>query len=89
MTNKPEPFEIIGAAAWASALVNGDYSGLNAEETAALQHWLEVELSPTQRVLDVKRDTDGDAEDPWFSWSFYMYTHTEYRGGELLTYIAA
>lgn len=92
MPANTEPFELIGAACWASALINGDYSGLDESETAALNQWLAIELNgDRRRVLDIKRAVDAvdnESEDPWFSWSFGLFTHSDTRGGELLTYIA-
>ncbi len=89
MLDKPT-FEIIGAACWASALVNGDFSGLSEEERAALEHWLAIELNGNRgRILDVKRDAAGEPEDPHFTWNFDLFTHTGIHGGDVLTFIAA
>ena len=57
--------EVTLPAYWASALVNGDESGMNDEESAQLTAWYAD--NPTLRVVDVARDADGVAFDPRFA----------------------
>ena len=66
----------------ASYLVNGDASGVTAEEILAVEEWLEG-----LEILDVARDAEGDCLDPHFTWSFDLYGGTA-RGGDVLDYIA-
>jgi hypothetical protein len=70
---------LTGAASWASYFVNGDASGLSAEEKTAADAWLARELSPGEHVVS----TEGE---PWVSRSFDLYTGTGIRCGELLKY---
>lgn len=74
-----------GAAAWASYLVNGDSSGLEAREIELADKWA-AGIAP-YRVVDVVRDSEGNAQDPYFSWSFGLYTGAPESGGELLDYV--
>lgn len=63
-------------AEWASALVNGDYSGLDAAETAACREWL-AGIAPARVV--------GAAGEPRFTWHFRLYGGTA-DGGDVLDY---
>ena len=63
-------------AAWAPALVGGDYRGLDAAETAACQAWL-AGIAPARVV-----GTDGE---PRFTWHFRLYGGTA-DGGDVLDY---
>jgi hypothetical protein len=73
---------ITGPAYWASALVNGDYSGLTAEETVACNKWLAREL---QRGESIVSTVDG--AEPRFTWSFRLYGG-DAEGGDVLDYVA-
>ena len=71
-------------AYYASALVNGDISGLTEEgkrELAKIYEWLEG-----GQVIDVVRDENGEGKEPRFTWSFKLYGG-EYEGGEVLDYV--
>ena len=84
-----ETVEIIGAAYWASALINGDWSGLDDSEAATLAAWIDRELGgDANRILDVERDDSGDPADPFFTWNYDLYTGSDFRGGDCLVYIA-
>lgn len=74
-----------GAAAWASYLVNGDDSGLEAGEKALADAWA-ARLAPWY-VVDVVRDESGEAQEARFSWSFGAITGSDCAGGELLDYV--
>ena len=63
-------------AAWASALVNGDYSGLDDADTLACRAWQESILPA--RVVSC----DGE---PRFTWSYRLYGGL-YDGGDVLDY---
>ena len=75
-------------ASWASALVNGEWSGLedDAEDAAACRAWIAEAVEEGWRVVDVARDGEGNAEDPWFSSSASLHG-SPYSGAELLTYL--
>jgi hypothetical protein len=75
---------VIGPACFASALVNGDESGLEADEIAALNAF-EKSIAPWY-VVDVKRDDDGDGHEPRFTWSYKLYGGTA-EGGDVLDYV--
>ena len=69
---------VITAAYWASYLVNNDSSGLNDRELALADAWLTREgLEHADFWFD---------EEPYFSWSYDLYTGDDCRGGNLLRY---
>lgn len=85
--NSAAPYIVTGPAYWASALVNGDRSGLGAEECAQLDAWLKREGRPN--IVDVARDDDGNGQDPRFTWHFRLYApECDCDGGEVLDYLA-
>ena len=71
--------KITGAAYWASAIINGDYSGLDARETKVLEDWLTRELAPGESIVDCD-------EEPRFSWSYALHTGDKFSGGDVLDY---
>jgi hypothetical protein len=70
---------------WASALINGDVSGLSDREVDALDSW--DRANPTVRIVDVERDAEGNAVEARFTWSFDLYGGSG-RGGSVLDYVA-
>lgn len=72
-------------AHWASYLVNGDASGLDAGEVAEIDEYLASELEPGWSVVDVNRDGEGDFS-PRFTWSFSLYGGNA-SGGDVLEYV--
>ncbi len=73
-------------AYWASALVNGDYSSLKDWEIEQLDKTV-ADLAPWY-VVDIKRNDEGEAEDPRFTWNYSLYNrYSGYSGGEVLDYI--
>lgn len=78
--------EISGPAVWASALVNGDFSGLEPGEDAKVAAWLARE---GVRVVDVARDAEGEAKEPRFSWHMDLHCpELDCKGGDVLHYVA-
>jgi len=73
-------------ADWASALVNGDFSGLEAADDAACRKAIAGLASDGMTVVDVVRDADGEPQEPRFSWLYDMYGGTT-RGGALLDFV--
>ena len=71
--------EAVGSAYWASYLINGDATGLTDEEEALCDAW--QALQAPAFVVGTLND-----EEPWFSWSYGMYTGSSYSGGNCLTY---
>ena len=67
---------IKGAAEWASYLINGDESGLSAEEKALCDAWLERNEWPN--IVDVS--------EPYFTWSYGLHTGDNVKGGEIADY---
>ena len=63
-------------AAWASALVNGDYSGLDDADTLACRAWQESIL-PAEVV--------GTKGEPRFTWRYRLYGGL-YDSGDVLDY---
>ena len=70
--------KVIGAAYWASYLINGDASGLEDYEQAECDAWLKRELERNEDIVD--------CGEPYFSWSYGFYTGAPVRGGELVEY---
>jgi len=77
--------EATGAAHWASYLVNGDASGLSAEERALCDAWQE-KLKPWY-VVDVARDASGEGIEARFTWSYSLHTGADCAGGDVLDYV--
>ena len=71
---------ITGPNYWASYLVNGDASGLTAEEKAACDAW-QASIAPWYVV------STGDDQEPRFTWHFRLYGGTA-DGGDVIDYIA-
>ena len=67
-----------GAAHWASYLINGDASGMTDLEVAQADAWYDREVEDGEQVVD--------CGEPYFSWSFGMYTGIPVRGGDLVDY---
>ena len=77
---------ITAPACWASALVNGDASGMTPQERAAMALWLIREGYPN--IYDVARDGSGEVQEPRFTWHFDLYApECGVRGGEVLDYV--
>lgn len=68
----------------ASALINGDTSGLDADGLATLERVREQ--FGDLEVVDVARDENGEPESPWFTWSYRVYGG-ECDGGECFDYV--
>jgi|HubBroStandDraft_4_1064222.scaffolds.fasta_scaffold00027_49 hypothetical protein len=71
--------KITGAAYWASYLINGDASGLEPEEKALCDAWLERELCLEESIVDCE-------EESRFTWSYGLYTGADCRGGDVFEY---
>ncbi len=81
-----ETFEAVGAAQWASYLINGDASGLEPREVELCDKW-QAQLAPGY-IVSVLSDDDGESESPWFTWSYGIHTGDDScSGGECLTYV--
>lgn len=80
-----ETFEAVGAAQWASYLINGDSSGLEPREVELCDKWL-AQLAPGY-IVSVADNDDGEPESPWFTWSYGLHTGDDCAGGNCLTYI--
>lgn len=68
----------------ASALVNGDLSGLNSDDLETLERVRD--FLGDWEVVDVFRYSNGETEEPWFTWNYSLYGG-ECPGGECLHYI--
>lgn len=77
---------ITGPAFLASALVNGDESGLDAAGRETLGLFLAGHVPKGWEVVDVARDDEGDGEDSRFTWSFDLYGG-DCRGGDVVDYV--
>lgn len=72
--------EITGPAHWASALVNGDQSGLTAHEVVKLNAWRSREGIKT--VLGTAEDSER------FTWSYRLFApECDCDGGTVIDYI--
>ncbi len=74
-------------AAWASALVNGDFSGLDNMERQRCERYVAELANDGWHVIDVARDDDGEGLESRFTWSFNLYGG-DCQGGDVLDYIA-
>lgn len=70
--------EIEGSAYWASAIINGDESGLDEAEVSLLYAWMDCTLAEGEYIVD--------CGEPYFSWSYGLHTGADVRGGDLVTY---
>lgn len=62
---------ITGPAYWVSALVNGDYSGLDENEAAWCRAWQE-KIAPWYVVSTVDGE-DGEGQEPYFSKAYDLH----------------
>jgi hypothetical protein len=74
----PSIYVATGAACWASYLINGDASGLNEQERNLADAWCERELVPNDAIVD--------CGEPYFSWSYRLYTGSPFNGGDVVDY---
>lgn len=77
--------EATGAACWACYLINGDESGIEQREVALCDAW-QARLAPAY-VCGIASDESGETEEPWFTWSYGLYTGDDCSGGNCLTYM--
>lgn len=79
-------FTATAPAYWASYLINGDESGLDAREIALADRWL-ARHAPAY-VVDAARDETGEIINPRFSWQYGMIAgDSESAGGEIIDYL--
>lgn len=78
---------VILPAFLASALINGDESGLDDADLARLGNINAFLRKNNLEIVDVARDADGNAHDPWFTWSYRFYGG-DADGGDCLDYVA-
>lgn len=72
-------YKVVGPSVWASALINGDRSGLDSEECAQLDKWLQI-LPENWEIIGVEGE-------PWFTWSYALHGGNA-EGGNICEYIA-
>ncbi|MBS3648826.1 hypothetical protein KEU06_09430 [Pseudaminobacter sp. 19-2017] len=75
---------VTAPAYWASALINGDESGMEDHEIKAMEMWLKG-LGDFY-VVDVARDEAGESQEARFTWSYELYGGTA-QGGDVLDYV--
>lgn len=68
-------------AAWASALVNGDVSGMEDDEIAAMEKELARLSKDGWEVV-----SNADDSEPYFTWKYRLYGGTA-DGGEVMDYV--
>jgi hypothetical protein len=73
-------------AHYASAFVNGDYSGLDDREEKVVNALVAELAKGGWEIVDVVRDEDGNGEEPRFTWSYLLSGRYAY-GGEVLDYV--
>jgi hypothetical protein len=71
-----EVFKTPGPAFLASALINGDESGLEPDDMADLE-WFRNYIEDAEVV---------DCGEPYFSWHFALYSTGRFNGGDLVEY---
>ncbi len=77
-SSNPTIYIATGAACWASYLINGDASGLSDEERKLADAWCERELGPNDAIVD--------CDEPYFTWSYRLYTGAPFSGGDVVDY---
>ena len=68
---------VIGAAHWASYLINGDASGLDDSDIEYCKRWLFNEVGEGDVV---------DCGEPYFTWSYRLHTGCPFDGGDVVEY---
>jgi hypothetical protein len=77
---------VTGPADWASYFINGDASGLSAEEKAQADAWLDREQIAS--VVSDATDEDGESKEARFTWSMRLYApELDCSGGDVLDYV--
>jgi hypothetical protein len=84
-SDEPDFAVFTGPAYWASYLVNGDSSGLEPDELLEADKWRESILP--YHVQDIKRDQNGEPEDPYYSINFDLHSGTDFEGGNVVDYV--
>jgi hypothetical protein len=74
----PSIYTAIGAACWASYLINGDASGLSDDERKLADAWCDRELGPNGAIID--------CGEPYFTNHYDLFTGDKYRGGDVVDY---
>jgi hypothetical protein len=86
--------QVTGPSAWASALVNNDYTSFSlnddggAAEIAAIHAFIASLRTDGWRIVDVARGEDGEAIEPRFTWLYDMYGGLA-QGGDVVDYVIA
>jgi hypothetical protein len=86
---KLEVSTVTACAYWASALVNGDESGMgdDAEDRAAYEAFCAGLEKDGWFVVDIDRDIEtGEAMEPWFTWQGLLYG-CSVAGCEVIDYV--
>jgi hypothetical protein len=73
-------------AYYASAFINGDYSGLTDSEENLVNLLVAGLAEDGWEIVDVARDEEGNANEPRFTWSYRLYGG-DANGGEVLDYV--
>ena len=73
-------------AYYASAFINGDYSGLDDAEAAHASEIVGRLALDGWEIVDVARDEEGNGQEPRFTWSYRLYEGNA-SGGDVLDYI--
>ena len=76
-----EVIKLTGAAHWASYIINDNSSGLEPEEKALCDAWLERECGDRFLIVDCE-------EESRFTWSYDIHTGDDCRGGNVIDYTA-
>jgi hypothetical protein len=84
-----EVSEVTLPAYYASTFVNGDFSGIdNADEVAHVQSIIDSLASDGWHIVDVKRDEEGNGDEPRFTWCYQLYNaFGNASGGDVLDYV--
>jgi hypothetical protein len=84
----PEVDHVTLPAYWASALVNGDDSGLDDDESDQMNMMVHQLAQDGWHVVDVARDESGEGQEPRFTNSYQVHNpHSQYRSGDVLDYV--
>jgi len=74
---------LVGPSYWASAIINGDYSGLEPDEQAQCRAWIARECGNEWTIVDCLEDTHR------FTWSLWVHApECNCKGGAVVDYVA-
>ncbi len=73
---------------WASALVNGDYSGIEGVDADHCRQTVQELANDGWEIVGLVCDDDGEPQEARFTWHYRLYDrHASCQGGEVIDYV--